>query len=144
MIRTHWLVAACTALLLQTPAWAHGDRSHHDRNDDLEVRTRFGTVIGSDDTQGYRHLVMEGRALREAASRRAALEGASRSRRVEEAAARAASLGTPARSTGASTGRAPTTAMTKPSARRSTRRIGSEDCLYLNIGARRTIATTCR
>lgn len=66
MIRTHWRAAACAAVLLQTPAWAYGngDRSHDDRSeprwhsrghgskeDEVEVRTKLGTIVGNDDSR---------------------------------------------------------------------------------------------
>ena len=44
MIRTPWLAAAGIALVLQIPAWASGAPSP------VEQRTRFGTVIGIDDS----------------------------------------------------------------------------------------------
>ena len=44
MTRTPWLVAASIALVLQIPAWAGGGPSP------VEQRTRFGTVIGLDDS----------------------------------------------------------------------------------------------
>ena len=47
MLRKPWLLAACVALLLQTPAWSHDDR--HDDRDRVERRTAFGAVIGTND-----------------------------------------------------------------------------------------------
>jgi para-nitrobenzyl esterase len=44
MMRTAWLVAACAALLSQTPCWAHG------RSADVERDTHFGKVVGIDDS----------------------------------------------------------------------------------------------
>jgi para-nitrobenzyl esterase len=44
MTRTPWLAAACIALVLQIPGWAGGGPSP------VERRTRFGTVIGIDDS----------------------------------------------------------------------------------------------
>jgi para-nitrobenzyl esterase len=44
MTRTLWLAAAIIALILQTPGWASGGPSP------VEQRTRFGTVIGIDDS----------------------------------------------------------------------------------------------
>jgi para-nitrobenzyl esterase len=44
MTRTPWLAAACIAFALQTPVWAGAGPSP------VEQRTRFGTVIGIDDS----------------------------------------------------------------------------------------------
>lgn len=44
MMRTAWLVAACAALLSQTPSWARGHSSAVERN------THFGKVVGTDDS----------------------------------------------------------------------------------------------
>ncbi len=44
MARTPWLAAACIALVFQIPAWAGAGPSP------VEQRTRFGTVIGIDDS----------------------------------------------------------------------------------------------
>ena len=44
MMRTAWWVAACAALLSQTPCWAHG------RPADVERNTHFGKVVGVDDS----------------------------------------------------------------------------------------------
>ncbi|MDM0001450.1 carboxylesterase family protein [Variovorax sp. J22P240] len=44
MMRTAWWVAACAALLSQTPCWAHG------RTADLERNTHFGKIVGVDDS----------------------------------------------------------------------------------------------
>jgi len=44
MTRAPWLAAACIAFALQTPVWAGGGPSP------VEQRTRFGTVIGFDDS----------------------------------------------------------------------------------------------
>jgi len=44
MTRTPWLAAACIALVWQIPAWAGGGPSP------VEQHTRFGTVIGIDDS----------------------------------------------------------------------------------------------
>lgn len=44
MTRTPWLAAAIIALILQVPGWASGGPSP------VEQRTRFGTVIGIDDS----------------------------------------------------------------------------------------------
>ena len=49
MKRTPWFVAACIALLAQTPAAAHDDRDHDDRSR-IERHTRFGKVVGIDDS----------------------------------------------------------------------------------------------
>lgn len=44
MMRKAWWVAACAALLSQTPCWAHG------RTADVERNTHFGKVVGIDDS----------------------------------------------------------------------------------------------
>ncbi|SCK61462.1 para-nitrobenzyl esterase [Variovorax sp. HW608] len=47
------LVAGCVALLSQTPCWAHG-------NADVERETRFGTVVGIDDSDRSGTLAWKG------------------------------------------------------------------------------------
>jgi para-nitrobenzyl esterase len=51
MMRTPWLIASCLALLAQTPVAAHDDRGrdHEDRSR-VERHTRFGKVVGIDDS----------------------------------------------------------------------------------------------
>ncbi len=51
MLRTPWLIAACLALLAQTPVAAHDDRERdHDDRSRVERHTRFGKVVGVDNS----------------------------------------------------------------------------------------------
>ena len=119
-----WLLAALAAL-----AGCGGS----DDEDPTLRQTSYGRVQGVDDSADQRHLRLEGRAVREAAGGRAALEGAGRSRRVDATPSATQQFGNACVQYGRIYGPGANNRYDATIGTTLNQAVGSEDCLYLNI-----------